>query len=131
MAQKHYSACLERCHTGNLILSILIIQFEMNDNSYYLRCKYIPYRIPTKCDGGWSPGSPGICGKEKKSLAPPGNSSDHLVHRLRKNWSDLTSSFPTCALDCHLLGVAIPDAVLIQLDLTRMSKILLETCRGL
>jgi hypothetical protein len=27
--------------------------------------------------------------------------------------------------------VTIPDAVLIQFDLLRMSKILLETCRGL
>jgi len=28
----------------------------------------------------------------------------------------------------HLLRVTIPDAVLIQFDLLRMSKILLETC---
>jgi len=39
----------------------------------------------------------------------------------------------TCALDNHLLRVTIPGAVLIQFDLLRMSKILLETCtcRGL
>jgi len=39
----------------------------------------------------------------------------------------------TCAPDGHLLRVTIPDAVLIQCDLLRMSKILLETCtwRGL
>jgi len=44
----------------------------------------------------------------------------------------------TCAPDVHLLRVTIPDAVLIQFDpvliqfdLLRMSKILLETCRGL
>jgi hypothetical protein len=38
-----------------------------------------------------------------------------------------------CAQDGHLLRVTIPDAVLIQCDLLRMSKILLETCtcRGL
>jgi hypothetical protein len=30
-----------------------------------------------------------------------------------------------------LLRVTIPDAVLTQFDLLRMSKILLETCRGL
>jgi len=29
------------------------------------------------------------------------------------------------------MRVTIPDAVLIQFDLLRMSKILLETCRGL
>jgi len=33
-----------------------------------------------------------------------------------------------CAPDGHLLRVTIPDAVLIQFDLLRMSKILLETC---
>ena len=33
--------------------------------------------------------------------------------------------------DGHLLAVTIPDAVLIQFELLRMSKILLETCRGL
>jgi hypothetical protein len=43
----------------------------------------------------------------------------------------LTSSLSTCAPDSHLLTVTIPDAVLIQFDLLRMSKILLETCRGL
>ena len=45
--------------------------------------------------------------------------SDRPVHR--------------CAPDAHLLTVTIPDAVLIQFDLLRMSKILLETCacRGL
>jgi hypothetical protein len=43
--------------------------------------------------------------------------SDRPVHR--------------CALDGHLLRVTIPDAVLIQFDLLRMSKVLLETCRGL
>ena len=37
----------------------------------------------------------------------------------------------TYALDGHLLRVTIPDAVLIQSDILRMSKILLETCRGL
>jgi len=41
---------------------------------------------------------------------------------LRKN------SFSTCAPDGHLLTMTIPDAVLIQFDLLRMSKILLETC---
>jgi len=37
------------------------------------------------------------------------------------------------APDGHLLTVTIPDAVLIQFELLRMSKILLETCtcRGL
>ena len=55
--------------------------------------------------------------------------SDRPVHRLRKNFSSLS----TCASDGHLLRVTILDAVLIQFDLLRMSKILLETCtcRGL
>jgi hypothetical protein len=41
--------------------------------------------------------------------------------------------FSTCAPDGPLLTLTIPDAVLIQFDLLRMSKILLETCtcRGL
>jgi hypothetical protein len=43
----------------------------------------------------------------------------------------LSKSFSTCAPDGHLLTVTIPDAVLIQFDLLRMSKILLETCIGL
>jgi len=38
------------------------------------------------------------------------------------------TSFSTRAPDGHLLRVTIPDAVLIQFDLLRMSKILLETC---
>jgi len=52
--------------------------------------------------------------------------SDRPVHRLRENYSSLS----TFALDGHLLRVTIPDGILIQFDL-RMSKILLETCRGL
>jgi len=40
----------------------------------------------------------------------------------------LRSSFSTCAPNSHLLRVTIPDAVLIQFDLLRMSKILPETC---
>ena len=39
-----------------------------------------------------------------------------------------SSSFSTYAPVGHLLRVTIPDAVLIQFDLLRMSKILLETC---
>jgi len=38
------------------------------------------------------------------------------------------SSFSTCAPDGHLLRVTIPDAILIQFDLLRMSKIFFETC---
>jgi hypothetical protein len=41
------------------------------------------------------------------------------------------SSFSTGAPDGHLLRVKIPDAVLIQFGLLRMSKVLLKTCRGL
>jgi len=44
----------------------------------------------------------------------------------------LCSSFSTCAPDDHLLRVTIPDAVLIQFDLLRMSKMLeICTCGGL
>jgi len=50
--------------------------------------------------------------------------SSTAERRLKKN----CSSFSTCAPDRHLLRVTIPDAVLIQFDLLRMSKILLETC---
>jgi hypothetical protein len=39
------------------------------------------------------------------------------------------SSFSTCATEGHLLRVTIPDAVLIQFDLQKMCKILLETCK--
>jgi hypothetical protein len=41
---------------------------------------------------------------------------------MRKN------TFSTSAPNGHLLRVIIPDVVLIQSDLLRMSKILLETC---
>jgi len=51
--------------------------------------------------------------------------SDLSVHRLRK------CSFSICASNGHLLRVMIPDAVLIQFEILRTSKILLETCRGL
>jgi hypothetical protein len=49
--------------------------------------------------------------------------SDRPVHRLRNN----------CFADGHLLRLTIPDAVLIQFNLLRMSNILLDTCtcRGL
>jgi len=66
--------------------------------------------------------------------------SNRPVHRLRYRTgrmsgipTHLTSALSTCAPDGHLLTVTIPDAVLIQFDLLRMSKTLLETCtrRGL
>jgi len=52
--------------------------------------------------------------------------SDRPVHRLRRFLLNL------CA-GGHLLRVTIPDAVLMQFDLLRISKIFLETCtcRGL
>jgi len=64
--------------------------------------------------------------------------SDRLVHRLRKNlWDQTTStnlyqykrsSLSNCAPDRHLPRMTIPDAILLQFILLRMSKILLETC---
>jgi len=50
--------------------------------------------------------------------------SDRAVHMLRRN----CSFFSTCAPDAHLLRVTKPNAVLIQFDLLKMSKTLLETC---
>ena len=50
--------------------------------------------------------------------------SDRPVYRVREK----CSSFSTSAPDGHLLRVTIPDAVVIQFDLLRMSKILLDTC---
>jgi len=37
----------------------------------------------------------------------------------------------TCVLNSYLKRVTIPDAVLIQFDLLRISIIVLETCRGI
>ena len=51
-----------------------------------------------------------------------------LVHRLRKN-----SSFSTGAQDSHLQRVTIPEAAYIynyDLDLLKISRVMLETCRG-
>jgi len=56
-----------------------------------------------------------------------------LIQHLVSSLSVSDRPVNTCAPDGHLLTVTIPDAVLIQFDLLRMSKILLETCtcRGL
>ena len=56
-----------------------------------------------------------------------------LIQRLVSSLSVSDRPVHTCAPDGHLLRVTVPDAVLIQFDLLRMSKILLEscTCRGL
>ena len=50
---------------------------------------------------------------------------DCSVHRLREDERILV----TCVLNSHLKRVTIPDAVLIQFDLLKMSIIVLETCR--
>jgi hypothetical protein len=44
------------------------------------------------------------------------------------DWFECAVLCCRCAPDGHLLRVTIPDAVLIQFDLLRMGKILLETC---
>jgi hypothetical protein len=50
-------------------------------------------------------------------------------HSTKTNIKNLKHSpFSACAPDGHLPRVTIPDAVLIQFDVLRMSKILLETC---
>ena len=54
-----------------------------------------------------------------------------LIQRLVSSLSVSDPPVHRCAPDGHLLTVRIPDAVIIQFDLLRMSKILLETCRGL
>jgi hypothetical protein len=53
---------------------------------------------------------------------------DCLVHRLTKN-----SSFLTGAQDSHLQRVKIPEAAYIynyDVDLLKMSRVMLESCRG-
>jgi len=54
-----------------------------------------------------------------------------LIQHLVSSLSVSDRPVHTCAPDGHLLRETIPDAVLIQFDLLRMSKILLETCRRL
>jgi hypothetical protein len=67
-----------------------------------------------------------------------GGTSTHHQERKRVYLQHLVFVTPlllpaAITLDGHLLRVTIPDAVLIQYDLLRMSKILLETytCIGL
>ena len=55
------------------------------------------------------------------------SSLSHSVHRLRADCSPLS----TGALNSCLRRVPIPDAVIIQFDLLKMSMVLLETFRGL
>jgi len=52
-----------------------------------------------------------------------------LIQHLVLSLSICDRSVHRCAPDGHLLRVTIADAVLIQFDLLRMSKILLETCK--
>jgi len=50
----------------------------------------------------------------------------------KRSYSTPTESpLPTGVLYCRLQSVTIPDAVIIQIDLLKMSIVLLETCRGL
>jgi len=51
----------------------------------------------------------------------------HLVSSL--SLGDCSVRRLTCVLNSHLKRVTIPDAVLIQFGLLRMSIIVLETCR--
>ena len=51
-----------------------------------------------------------------------------LIQHLVSSLSVSDHRVQKCAPEGHLLTVTIPDAVLIQFDLLRMSKILLETC---
>ena len=52
---------------------------------------------------------------------------DCSVHRLREDSSPLVTS----VLNSHLKRVTIPDAVLMQFVLLKISIIVLETCRGM
>jgi len=52
----------------------------------------------------------------------------HLVSSL--SVGDCPVHWLTGAEEGHLQRLAIPDAVQIQLDLLKMTSILLETCRG-
>ena len=51
---------------------------------------------------------------------------DCSVHRLREDWLESVLSYPV-----YLKRVTIPDAVLTQFDLLKMSIIVLEICRGM
>jgi len=51
-----------------------------------------------------------------------------LIQHLVSSLSVCDHPLHTCAPDGRILKVTIPDTVLIQFDLLRMSKILLETC---
>ena len=58
----------------------------------------------------------------------------HLVSSLSVNGRTvrrLSAELSTGVLYGCLQRVTIPDAVIIQFDLLKMSKVLLETCRGL
>jgi len=63
-------------------------------------------------------------------LAHPQEVKLHLIQHLVSSLSVSVRlvHMLTCAPDGHLMTVTIPDAVLTQFDLLRMSKILLETC---
>jgi hypothetical protein len=51
-----------------------------------------------------------------------------IWHRHSKNTTDIILAIYDHSL---IFRVTIPDAVTIQFDLLRMSRVLLETCRGL
>jgi hypothetical protein len=68
-----------------------------------------------------------------KQLTPTYNSirvnGNNAKSERRKITAIRYSPLSTCVLNSHLKRVTIPDAVLIQFDLLRMSTIMLETCR--
>jgi hypothetical protein len=67
-----------------------------------------------------------------QSLVSSLYTGDCLVHRLRKD-SSPSSPFLTGAQDSHLQRVTIPETVYIynyDVDLMKMSRVMLETCRG-
>jgi len=69
-----------------------------------------------------------VCDLETSRMGAP---YIYDVSRLRVNTASgivTLSKWPSGAPDGHLPRVTIPDAVLIQFDLLRMSKILLKTC---
>ena len=54
-----------------------------------------------------------------------------LIQHLVSSQSVSDRPVHTCAPDGHLLTVTVTGVVLMKFDVLRMSKILLETCRGL
>ena len=68
-----------------------------------------------------------LCTEHSRNLCTEQLPKESDVPSLREDCSPPV----TCVLNSHLKGVTIPDAVLIQFVLLKMSIIVVETCRGI